>query len=507
MSYIFIIYFPLIMISVTVIVVGVYGILTSSKKEKKSQEARGINTIEIMVKIILFSMIILAVSMFIFSELLVDEDYSMHYQRVAKERNHKSELTKIALEQAPKLEIILSSDSKIKGIQGSPDGRLLAVGGENGLFLWNVDTHECVWSDTSISPDVLRFSPSGKYLAVAKSDKERSRIFIKPVKNDEGKIISPFRLRSTQGLEKDLAIYDVTTRKRLPLHFSSKKNDTEVILDIAFDAQEKNLHVASGWCFFDEKNIFNAFVHSSKVNLQSGVYGKPHIIPAPNFGFSWTSVSYAKDASRLFHLDGMNAGYSKSPIRRKIIVYDTQNWARRVVVLDKRYEIVVKNNSPFDLDRWAEWEYRGDLLYFLAQEIVVDYQPKGQLARRSYGDLFSVLNLENGEVKDIFAREKKGDGSDGVRKTSLIRIAFSPDGKKAALLGGNNEWNYDVQIYIVRLSDGVILEDIKRNYPDRVERNYAKAPLFLTWVRSDLLVIAEDNSATMASITVKKEGK
>ena len=56
--------------------------------------------------------------------------------------------------------------SRIDHLAGSPDGKLLAIGAKNGVFVWDSESQECVWSDDALRKvHRLRFSPSGKYLA------------------------------------------------------------------------------------------------------------------------------------------------------------------------------------------------------------------------------------------------------------------------------------------------------------------------------------------------------
>lgn len=50
---------------------------------------------------------------------------------------------------------------------GSPDGSLLALGTEKGLYVWDTTSRECVWSDDCLAVQRVRFSPSGRYLAAA----------------------------------------------------------------------------------------------------------------------------------------------------------------------------------------------------------------------------------------------------------------------------------------------------------------------------------------------------
>ena len=57
--------------------------------------------------------------------------------------------------------------SYIAYMAGSPDGNLLALGTEKGLYVWDTRTRECVWSDDCLAVQRVRFSPGGRYLAAA----------------------------------------------------------------------------------------------------------------------------------------------------------------------------------------------------------------------------------------------------------------------------------------------------------------------------------------------------
>ena len=408
------------------------------------------------------------------------------------------------LAEVPQLEIVLSNDSEIRSIQGSPDGQLLAVGGVGGLYLWDLKTRTCIWSDPSISPDILRFSPNGKYLAAAKSDKTRDGIIIRAGAEGEGSLA---RLRSTQGLEKNLAIYEVATRKRLPIYLTpQKQRDPTMVLDIAFDARSENLHVASGWLYFDDNGGSSGFVHASQVRLHSGVHRDLYTIRGINHWYSWMSVTYAQDASRLFYLIGVDVKYQAKPLWRNLVVYDTQNWNPHVIALDEQYDIYVSEFAAYT-GLWFESRYREGQLYFLAQKIDQLEMSDGKTLHRNAGDLFSAVDLKSGKTRVLFSHKW---GRRGSRSSAVTRIALSPDGKKAALLGRSlseegEEWKHDVQIYIVRLSDGALLANIKRNFPTKEGMaRKQRYPLFLTWVREDLLAVAQYRDGEIGLITLEK---
>lgn len=373
-----------------------------------------------------------------------------------------------ARSQIPTLEGLLHADCRIKGIQRSPDGKYLALAGEEGLYLWDVDARTCVWQDPTISPDVLKFSRSGKYLAVAKS--------AKGVEDRTDRQFGQLLEKVAQNTAKPLAVYEVATRKPLPLHLLPRDPEKpQLILDIAFDAEEKNLHVASGWGNFDRSDAslissWVGYANTSVIPLATGVQGQAHMI---NQGLrnwnAWISASYTADASRFFHLQ---VASTKSQERRNIVLYDTQNWHDRLIEQDKKYEISVTDGENF----WRGWEEREGRLYFFAEE---------KKDGRFLGDLFSVTDLKDGATRDIYSRKREGN-----KQSLWVSMTLSPDGTKVALLRGDS--GYDVYICVVRLDDGKVLQEIKRNYP-LSESGYLY-PWFLTWVRDDLLVLGTDNT-------------
>ena len=131
----------------------------------------------------------------------------------------------------------------------------------------------------------------------------------------------------------------------------------------------------------------------------------------------------------------------------------------------------------------------------------------GKTLHRNAGDLFSAVDLKSGKTRVLFSHKW---GRRGSRSSAVTRIALSPDGKKAALLGRSlseegEEWKHDVQIYIVRLSDGALLANIKRNFPTKEGMaRKQRYPLFLTWVREDLLAVAQYRDGEIGLITLEK---
>lgn len=61
--------------------------------------------------------------------------------------------------------------SRIEYMAGSPDGNLLALGTEKGLYVWDTTSRECVWSDDCLAVQRIRF-----WTIVKKTDREREGI-------------------------------------------------------------------------------------------------------------------------------------------------------------------------------------------------------------------------------------------------------------------------------------------------------------------------------------------
>lgn len=376
------------------------------------------------------------------------------------------------------LDELVYVDSKIMSIQASPDGKYLLVGTERGLYLWDVDTRTRLWQDLTISPDILRFSRSGKYLVVAKS--------VKGMENRGSGGFHALLENMVANTANSFTVYEVAARKPLPLRLLPRKPENpQIILDIAFDADEKNLHVASGWREAKPGGTSSsqeAHVNASIIPLASGIQRQTRVIDQGlGSWYAWASVSYAADASHLFHLQmaGMNPQE-----RRNIAFYSTQSWQRREIEQDEKYDISVINDDNI----WEGWVERKGELFFLANEKEGD---------KFLGELFSVTDLKGGATRDIY-RRKREDNKWGA----LVRTVLSPDGAKAALL--RRCTRCDVHICTVRLSDGKILQEIERVYSEADGK--IKAPSFLSWARDDLLIVA-NKDRQMAWISLEKEIK
>lgn len=406
------------------------------------------------------------------------------YLQTQREMNARKAVEKEAHKQAQiqLLGEILYNESNVINIQGSPDGKYLAVGGREGLYLWDVDKRVCVWQDLTISPDILKFSRNGKYLAAAKSVKwMRSRRAGVHEKLQE-------ELRDTV---KDLAVYEMATRKELSLRRTPPKlENPQIILDIAFDADEKNLHIASGWGHYvsDVSESCLKNINTSAIRLSNGVQKPLRALANLEDWIPSQSVLYAEDASQFFHV-WLKGGkwLGSEPKKRYLVVHNMENGEHRAI----------EQHEKYDISTATEWKARNGQLYFLTRE--------REQYGRTIGDFFATANFKDGITWDLHERRWDKDVHPAGVSERFSRIVFSPDGTRAALLGRRAwhmfGWKCDLYICIVRLSDGKVLQEIRRNYPVEIEGT--APPWSLAWVRDDLLIMSTNNTP-MSWIPIEK---
>ena len=236
------------------------------------------------------------------------------------------------LNQAPNVKTYRVGET-IDCMAGSPNGSLLALGTEKGLYVWDTERRECVWSDDCLAVQRVRFSPGGRYLAAA----GRGR---------------------AEGAS-DLAVYEVEGFRRLPGFEwpEYEEHKEKVFHDMVFRPDEETLLVlwhrswiwnrmSQGWDNDEaqavkarEKSLEHktdrADLFCTEVGLARGAIGQPRTIRQGLFVFSELSPEgsayFSSDASRFVYPANNDQSIA---VFKWVHSVDTRTWKEQVFQLD-----------------------------------------------------------------------------------------------------------------------------------------------------------------------------
>jgi hypothetical protein len=320
---------------------------------------------------------------------------------------------------------LLHAGSDIRYMAGSPDGKLLAIGTDKGLSVWDAESQQCVWSD-----DVLRkvhrtrFSPSGKYLAAVG--------------------------RGVPEGSSDIAVYEVEGFKRLPDVELLEEDLTKekIFHDVAFRPDEKSLLVAwhrdwdyeqipGGYYGAEAKAIYwregritpigtrrlERDLVCTELNLEGHreVYSKTIKTLSVQYDLLLSGgIGFSPSASYLLYPNC----YSRNNLvaRNRLYMVDTRSWEEEEIMLDSKYSMLVGGGLRRYSD-WYEWKITRDEkdIYLLAQE---------KIRMNTIAYLLLKLNLKTKETQEIIKIPKPAE----VSSSAWTRIALFKDEEKVALL-------------------------------------------------------------------------
>jgi hypothetical protein len=342
-----------------------------------------------------------------------------------------------------KVRVIAEADCaavKIRGseIRPSPDGKLLAYGGQNGLAVLDAGSMEVLFEDRSIGVRSLCFSPDGKYLAAAGESIPPGTYYLYDVRD------SPEDLGA-------LALYDVAggfRRERgaaIPPEADGRRKTRATA--VAFRPDGKSLLCAyySYWDvkLFDGEGKWRGLQarEDESPTAQIPIFLEVEV-PSGATVRSWAGVRgerlarrhmnslgsfrFSPDASKLFYFDRFEDKSTPGVDQRNISMIDTGTWEGKLF-RQEDLKYLVRSLHP-ELAGSGKLYFYYQLIRFSKMEGI------GNGTFVSPGEsVLAELDLGSAAIRDIIG-SNIAPGR-GRRETVFWHIAFSPDGREAALLG------------------------------------------------------------------------
>jgi WD40 repeat protein len=324
---------------------------------------------------------------------------------------------------------LLKPGSNIRFMDGSPGGKLLAVGANDGLSVWDAELRQCIWSDDSIAVQRVRFSPSGKYLAAVG--------------------------RGMPEGASDLAVFEVDGFRRLP-GFDWSEEDLrkeKIFHDLVFRPDEKSLLAAwhQEWDW-DQMTRDERGTLWGK-DLDEIAPGKPRVrdrtLTCTELDFENGNISFSKDLDSLSLVYDLlehgaiyfspDASYLLYPkwydrdnyvARHRVYRVDTNTWKEEEILLDRKYSMLTHVGQS----TWYEWKFTrdGKIAYLLVLEV-----DEGGWNDRAF--VLLKMDMETKHTEEL----RKVPVTRPFERVPWNRIVLSPDEKRIALLGlGETLYDY-----------------------------------------------------------------
>ena len=347
--------------------------------------------------------------------------------------------------------------SYIAYMAGSPDGNLLALGTEKGLYVWDTRTRECVWSDDCLAVQRVRFSPGGRYLAAAG--------------------------RGRPDGASDLAVYEVDGFRRLPGFDwpEHEEHKEKVFHDLMFRPDEETLlilwhrswiwnRMSQGWdndeaeAVKEREKELGHYLDTVDLFCTEGNMKKRTLGPFQRIrkGLSIDfdlcvegSAYFAPDASCfIYPIEGIQKKFNQ------LCLMNTGTWKERLFYLNE-YRLNLWGIKP-----WYEWRLNADgtRAYLLCR--------KG-LKEGGYEGVLLELDLHTGKTREL---ESWG-----------WRLALSPDGRCVVMLSGSTN---DNSMTLARLHFLDVNTGAKKRILRKFLGNDRDYPLYFVWLKPDFFAIS-----------------
>jgi WD40 repeat protein len=349
----------------------------------------------------------------------------------------------------------LASGANVFSMRVSPDGKLIAMGGENDLSVWNVESKELLFNDTTISARSVRFSDSGKYLAAVGS----------PTSKDI--------------LNSCVALYEVDGFKRVQevaLPADTRHGRNTKVVDVAFRTDEKSI-IYVYYSYSDHRQLIlvDPESHSPvyhEIEIPSGKRTAMKFFP--DLQLSERGIRFCRFTDDGIILSFIRYSRKGKMLHQSFTFYNTTTWEAKTLSLDipNREVILFITSNNFLLENSSD-NFGSGKIYFTHKS-----QGFSLYFQRNKRYIFSELDIDTEKQCDIIDLE-----ATKVKNTVLRNIVLSPDGTKIAIVGFGEKMPFAFYILVYDLKN--------RNYEIlkfRYERSlHALLPINMAWLNDNKL--------------------